>query len=117
MSVVGSLHLEQGIAYKVAGDYDQAIRAFQAMLAEEPDSSEAHHQLGLVYGFTGLFDESLEELLTAVELDGNDLTTRNDLALTYAMLGMNDEAKAGFEEVLRVDPSNEVASKNIVFFA
>src|SRR4029079_7243410 len=92
MSVVGSLHLDQGIAYKVAGDYDQAIRVFQAILADEPNSSEAHHQLGLVYGFTGMFDESLEELQHAVDLDGANLFTRNDLAKTYAMLGMIEEA-------------------------
>ena len=34
----------------------------QAVLAEEPNCAEAHHQLGLVYGFIGEFERSLEEL-------------------------------------------------------
>jgi len=116
MNVVGTVNLEQGIAYKIEGNYDEAIKVFQAILAEEPNSSEAHHQLGLVYGFIGLFDESLEELQRSIRLDGTNLVTHNDLALTYAMLGMNDDAKSEFELVLRADPSNEVARKNIIFF-
>lgn len=116
MGMVGNLHLERAIAYKIAGNYDDARGELLAALDEEPDSAEAHHQLGLVHGFTGMFDESLESLQKAVTLDGNSLTFRNDLALTYAMLGMNEEAKAGFEEVLRRDPGNEVARKNILFF-
>jgi lipoprotein NlpI len=52
----------------------------------------------------------------AISLDGSNVATRNDLALTHSMLGMFDEAKAGFTTVLEMDPSNEVAKKNIVFF-
>jgi Flp pilus assembly protein TadD len=51
-----------------------------------------------------------------VELEPSDLKGRNDLALTYAMLGMNDEARAGFETVLEMDPTNAVALRNIVYF-
>jgi hypothetical protein len=32
------------------------------------------------------------------------------------MLGMTEQAKAEFEYVLTVDPDNEVAKKNIVYF-
>jgi tetratricopeptide (TPR) repeat protein len=86
-------------------------------LDEDPNSSEGHYQLGLVYGFTGMFDESIDELKHASTLDPARLDIRNDLGLTYSMLGMDDEAKSEFEEVLRREPNNEKALKNIVFFA
>jgi tetratricopeptide (TPR) repeat protein len=65
MSLMGSHanpYLERGIAFKVDGRYEEAIAEFCQMIAEDPNSSDAHYQLGLVYGFTGLFDESMEEL-------------------------------------------------------
>jgi len=38
------------------------------------------------------------------------------LALTYSMLGYEPEAKREFEEVLRRDPTNEMARRQIVYF-
>lgn len=113
---MGNLHLERGVALKLEGDYDSALAELKAALAEEPNSSEAHHQLGLVYIFTGEFELSLEELKQAAALNDSDITTLNDLALTYTMLERYDEAKAGFEEVLRRDPDNSIAKKNLEFF-
>jgi tetratricopeptide (TPR) repeat protein len=109
--------LDRAIALKVEGNYPDAIAELRAILRESPDCSEAHHQLGLVFGFTGEFEDSLAELKRAADLDPSSIPIQNDLALTYAMLGMYDEAKAGFEEVLRRDPANEVALKNITFFS
>ncbi len=108
--------LEQGIAYKLEGRYEEATGEFQAILIDEPESIEAYYQLGLVYGFTGLFDESLEALKTAVALDGARTDVRNDLALTYSMLGYFEEAKAEFEEVLRMEPNNRRALDNMQYF-
>lgn len=108
--------IERGIDLKIDGRYEEAIEEFKAVLAMDADNAEAHRQLGLVYGFMGLFDESLEELTLAVSLANGDINARNDLALTYCMLGMCDEAKAEFQAVLSVDPQNEVALKNMVYF-
>ncbi|MDE2207295.1 MAG: tetratricopeptide repeat protein [Armatimonadetes bacterium] len=41
---------------------------------------------------------------------------RNDLGLTYATLGMYDEARAEFNEVLSVDPSNAKAQEQLQYF-
>ncbi|HZT44067.1 MAG TPA: tetratricopeptide repeat protein [Chthonomonadaceae bacterium] len=108
--------LARGIALKLDGRYEDAINEFKKILTEDPNSIDGHYQLGLVYGFTGNFDESLEELRHAATLDPGRTDIRNDLALTYSMLGMYDEAKCEFEEVLRREPDNEKALKNIVFF-
>ncbi|HZO90750.1 MAG TPA: tetratricopeptide repeat protein [Chthonomonadaceae bacterium] len=110
-------YLDRGISFKVEGRYDEAVAEFRHILEEDPNSSDAHHQLGLVYGFTGMFDESLEELRHAAMLAPARTDIRNDLALTYSMLGMYDEAREEFEEVLRRDPNNEKALKNLQFFA
>jgi Flp pilus assembly protein TadD len=108
--------LQQAIALKVDGNYDEAERAIKEVLSSDPDHAVAHRELGLVYCFTGLFDESIEELRRAVSLDPSDLKARNDLALTYTMLGMMDEARTEFETVLDADPTNAVALRNMQYF-
>lgn len=108
--------LESAIAHKNAGDYSPAIEDLQAALALDPNCAEAHRQLGLVYGFTGEFEPAVESLRRAAEIAPDSVPILVDLGLTYAMLGMTDEAKATFEEVLRLDPANAAAKKNLAYF-
>ncbi|MFQ3610097.1 MAG: tetratricopeptide repeat protein [Fimbriimonadales bacterium] len=108
--------IQQAIALKNEGRYDEAEQLLKQALTINPHSSEAHHQLGLVYCFTGMFDESIQELETSVRLDPEAVQPRLDLALTYSMLGYEPEAKRELEEVLRRDPANEMAQRQIVYF-
>lgn len=111
-----SEYLERAVGYKVDGKYEEALSELNALLAQSPDHSEAHHQLGLILGFTGDFDQSLAELRRAVELEPESTLLRNDLALTYTMLGMYDEAKEQFAQVLEQDRENQVALRNLTYF-
>ena len=81
-------HIERGVAYKIKGQYDEALAELRTAVQLAPNNAEAHHQLGLVLGFIGEFEQSLSELERAVQIDGRNVVIRNDLALTYAMLGM-----------------------------
>jgi tetratricopeptide (TPR) repeat protein len=107
--------LDQAIALKIDGQYDDAVTILQQVLVEQPNSSDARYQLGLVYGFTGLFDESIEELTTASKLAPASIEIQVDLALTFSMLGMYEEAKCEFEKVLVLDPTNKRALDSIKF--
>jgi tetratricopeptide (TPR) repeat protein len=109
--------LERGLSLKSEGRYDDAVTEFRALLTEDPNSCDGHHQLGLVYGFIGMFDESLDELQHAVTLNPGRVDVRTDLALTFSMLGMYDEAKREFEEVLRREPTNKRALDSLAFFS
>ncbi|MDM7460650.1 MAG: hypothetical protein P3X24_003235, partial [bacterium] len=71
---------------------------------------------GLVYCITGIYDETIQELETTLPLNPEPIQPRLDLALTYSMLGYEPEAKRELEEVLRRDPSNEMAQRQIVYF-
>lgn len=101
--------LDRAVAFKREGRYDEAIVLLRELVAEDPHSTEGHHELGLIYGFIGMYDESIDELKHAVTLAPARVDVRNDLALTYSMLSMYDEARSEFEEVLRRDPQNKRA--------
>lgn len=105
--------LARGVACKIEGRYDEAASEIQAVLEQQSDNAEAHHQLGLVYGFIGLFDESIHHLEQGTHLDPENVLARNDLALTYTMLGRYEEAKAEFAGVLERDRQNDVALRNL----
>jgi Flp pilus assembly protein TadD len=108
--------LASGIAHKNEGEYDAAVAALEAVLSVEPACARARHELGLVMGFIGEFDRATDELRRAAELAPDDAQIRLDLGLTYAMIGMTDEAREAFEGVLRLDPGNKAALKNLSFF-
>ncbi|MCS7223103.1 MAG: tetratricopeptide repeat protein [Armatimonadetes bacterium] len=100
------------------GNYEAAEEIYKKILSIAPDNAAAHCGLGLVYCFhEGRFEESLEELRKAVDLDPQNVTYRLHLAKTLTMLAYYEEAKAEFERVLELDPSNEEAIKQLGYFA
>ncbi|MDE2126343.1 MAG: tetratricopeptide repeat protein [Armatimonadetes bacterium] len=108
--------LEQAVALKQSGKYEEALKILTELLVENPDWAEVRHQMGLVQYFSGMFDESLATLKHARDLAPDAVEIRNDLGLTYATLGMYDEARAEFNEVLSVDPSNAKAQEQLQYF-
>jgi tetratricopeptide (TPR) repeat protein len=107
--------LERAVQHKIVGEYDAAVELLQSVLADAPESPDAHHELGLVYVFTGLFDESTAELEKAVELSPDTIKFLIDLGKTHTMLGDYDKAIPPFRRVLSLDPFNDEAKKNLDF--
>jgi tetratricopeptide (TPR) repeat protein len=108
--------LQEGVAFKNEGRYEEAERLFRAVLDSDPLSHQTRRELALVMNFTGRFEESIEELRRTVATAPHYLEARVDLALAYSMLGYMDEAKTELEEVLAVDPTHPAALRHIVYF-
>jgi tetratricopeptide (TPR) repeat protein len=108
--------LNQAIAFKNEGQYEQAVAIFRGILEESPECVEARLGLGLVLCFMGEFDASLEELRRAVQDGPENVETHLNLAKTYAMLGMYEEAKVEFMHVLRLAPGHREAIKQLSYF-
>ncbi|MBC8102929.1 MAG: hypothetical protein H7Z41_10110 [Cytophagales bacterium] len=103
---------EQAVQSKLGGDYDRAETLLKSVLSEQPNNPDAHHELGLVYGFRAS-DESLPHLLRAVQIVPTSVPYMIDLGKTFAMFGEDDKAKMAFDHVLKLDPFNEEATKNL----
>lgn len=106
--------LEQAVQHRLTGDYDSAETLLKGIIAEQPNHAEAHHEIGLVYGYRAS-EESLNHLLRAVQLKPTSMVFMVDLGKTFAMFGEDDKAKMAFNHVLKVDPSNEEATKNLQY--
>ncbi len=102
-------------ALRIAVRVDEAIEAYERYVAQHPDSPEAHHGLGLCYGFKGLLEPSIRELELAAELAPLSTKILLDLAKTYLMNEMYVEGETMFARVLKIDPGNDEAKKQLAY--
>jgi len=106
---------QQAVQHRLSGDYDQAEAILKSVLTEQPNDAAAHHELGLVYSYRALMDESLQHLYRACQLQPSSTKFMTDLGKTFAMFGEDDKAKMAFQHVLRLDPTDEEAKKQLSY--
>ena len=63
------LQHEQGINHEEAGSFQEAIRAYQDALIQDPDCAETHFRLGHCYWETQQYEQALQVYRQACELD------------------------------------------------
>ena len=61
-----NLRLQAGLAHQQAGQLDQAIDCYLAVLHADPAQHAAHHQIGLAYWHSGQRERGLAHLQTAL---------------------------------------------------
>jgi tetratricopeptide (TPR) repeat protein len=101
---------------RIAGDYEGAQPKYAEIAAEFPDDGEAHTGLGHCLLNTGMFEESLDAFKRAVELEPESVKFLLNYGKTLCMLGEYDDAKAQFEKVLSIDPDNDDAMEQMLYF-
>lgn len=114
MNEIDTLY-RQGFDLRCDGRYAEARIALTSVLSKDPKHSGAKHQIALIQGFEGDFDGSLAALQSLSNEAPRDLDVLYDLAMTQMMLGLNDEACANFRRILAIDPTNDKASKQVIY--
>ena len=107
---------EKAVEYKLSGEYDEALAVLRPLLQSHPNNAEVYHELGLIHSFKVDMDESIYYLEMAVRLAPQKVAYMLDAGKTHAMFGNDDKAKAIFEYILKLDPSNEEAQKNLAYY-
>lgn len=103
----------QGKKYQENAQYADAVLAYEAILAKDPDFVEAHNGLGVIYSVQEKFELALQHLQTAVKLAPFATHLHNNLGYTYFLLGQDEKAIKAFEQSLYLDPDNERAQFNL----
>lgn len=80
-----------GNLYKSAGQYREALLAYQQAIENDPSRALYHHHMGLVFACEGRTDEAIEAFQRVIQLDP-------DHALAHAALG-GYYRKKGLEEL------------------
>ncbi len=95
------------------GDFEQAAREYQQVVAQWPDFFPAFSLLGVAYTQLGKLEEAGTYFLKAVKLAPNSAEARNNLGVNYLARKKSAQAAAEFEKAAAIDPSKESAWFNL----
>jgi tetratricopeptide (TPR) repeat protein len=87
-----------------AGRYDEAAKAYAALLAEDPEDGSLRASYGGVLGALGRYDEALEQLDKAIELEPLNAEAYHNRGLVHERRGEREAAIAEYRTALRYRP-------------
>lgn len=97
--------LNRAMNYLTAGDYREAVRAFQKVLAEEQDTPEAYWGLAQAYTHLGLYEQALQHYQEYVTHKPYAAEAFLSIASVYYSMGRYHEAISHYRRALEMDPS------------
>jgi Flp pilus assembly protein TadD len=105
--------LQKADAALGAGRTDEAIAAYELVLASAPRSAPVHHNLGLAYRRKGDLGRAEAEFRKAVELEPGLAASHGALSLLMAAAGKLDEAVAQAREAASQAPADAQYAYNL----
>ena len=84
----------------------QAITAYQTIIATAPDNTDAHYALGKLYIGLGQYDLAVAEFQTALRSKTDDPRIYNALGVAHGLVGANESALQAFEAGLEIAPKH-----------
>ena len=94
---------------RVRAQWDDAIRAYEAMLATAVETAEVHVALGTVYLDRQRIDDALRELAAAGRLDPRRADVHSLAAMAYALGSRSVEAAQASRQAAALDNGNPIA--------
>jgi tetratricopeptide (TPR) repeat protein len=102
-----------GCALEQRGEFDEAIREFQAALQINPDYFEVHSNLGTTLSEAGNVSEAIRQWREALRLNPRAERAHNDLGSALQRRGQLAEARDHFEQAVRLMPDYAEAHNNL----
>jgi Tfp pilus assembly protein PilF len=102
--VLASNDLDLALYFHRAGDFENALQHYRALLVKNELNAQAHNNLGLLYQDRNLLDESARELQRAIVIEPRNAAAHNNYGVTLLKLGRPDEAMAEFDVATALSP-------------
>jgi hypothetical protein len=98
-----------GTLYKSAGQYKDAITAYQQAITNDPSKSLYHHHLGLVYACEGRDEDAIGSFQRVIEIDPDYSLAHATLGGYYRKLGLEELAQKHIGKAMKniFDSENE----------
>ncbi len=98
--------LKYGKEALVTGEYKQALRAFKAVLVQDPSHIEAREQLAKSYEGLNRISAAIREYKAILKIDPKNVRVLCDLARAYSSLNNFKVAANYANQASRIDPQN-----------
>jgi len=108
-------HYNMGWAYYRKGEYGSALKQYELVLAQDPDTVDLpllEKNLGIVFLAQGRTAEALKHLRKSVELMPSLAESYYWIGQCYVEQKDREKAKAAFQEVIKVAPDTEWSAKS-----
>jgi tetratricopeptide (TPR) repeat protein len=100
----------RGVAYKLKGQYDQALQDYEQAMRLNPNNANAYNNRGIIYRIKGEYDRAIADYDEAIWLKNGDFPAAYyNRALAYADKGEYEQSLTDFDVVMRFDPKNALA--------
>jgi tetratricopeptide (TPR) repeat protein len=99
--------------YRLAKDYDEAIKACTTLLSRDPTNNDALKNLSLVYFDQGKYDLAETIAVNSLKLNDKDAALYNNQGMIRVKKKRYPEAMSFFYKAVSVDPNNLAAHLNI----
>jgi tetratricopeptide (TPR) repeat protein len=90
-----------------AGDAAQAVKLYEELLKQVPDSIEGRTNLGAALAQEGRYEEAVQQYRQALSRDPQNETVLLNLALAFYKQGDFSKASSEFETLHKLHPSNQ----------
>jgi eukaryotic-like serine/threonine-protein kinase len=98
-----------------AGQYENAISQYRAVLEMDSSFGEAHYDLGLTYLEQGKVDAAIEEIQVGMKLSGSRPVLLAVLGNAFARANRTDDAKGMLSKLEEIATTRHVAALNRVY--
>ena len=106
-------HFRRGVAFCQAGNYDDAIAAWQEVLRLQPDNPYALANIGIVLTEQAHWAEARKCFVRVLEIEPDSAEAPYGLGMADAQLGNYAGAIAAWENTIRLQPDNTDAHYNM----
>ena len=89
-----------------AGDLEGAIKAYKAILVDNPKRADVRSNLGAAYSRLGQYEEAIDQYKQALTLDANNQTIRFNLSMAYYKANLFTEAATELTRFLAEAPTS-----------
>src|SRR5919106_3570581 len=106
---IGLSHFLKGHLLLGQGEFEEALKEFEAAAQASPSDSFLHFRLATLYLRKGDLKKAVVEAEAAARTDPKSVENRLLLAGLYSSLGENQKGIGEYVEVLKLDPKNQEA--------
>jgi len=107
-----TLRLAEADKLYARGRMDEALAAYQSIIAEDDTAAWAHSRVGGILAQRGDLDAAQQALGRALELDPELPQAHSNLGNIHYTRGQFEQAVACYKEAARLDPDNPIYYEN-----
>ncbi len=106
-------HRARGYVFEATGNYEEAIREYEAAVVINKNIADVHVSLGRNYRALGVYDKAVNSLTIANQLNPSDSTPLLYISRVYATIGEYAKAEQYAQQAVKTNPTDTALRGNL----